>query len=88
MNNAAIVRRAPLVSYLLFAGVILAFVAYPVANGLSHGPAAGVSFAVLFAVGCVWQLFTVYYHGQRALQWLLLCIYVSGLGFFLYSVLA
>ena len=68
MNTTGIVRKAPLVSCLLFIGAVPAFLAYPVFNAVSHGRAASSVFCALFLVGFAWQCFTLYHHPRRVLQ--------------------
>ncbi len=79
-----IIRKAPLVSYVLFVAVLLGCLSYPVLNASSLGAGANATLLVPFGIAFAWQLFTVYHHGSRVLQWVLLCFYVCALALFAY----
>ena len=88
MNTAGIIRRLPLVSYLLFPLVLISFLAFPIFNAVSYGHASGAVAVILFGLGFVWQIFTVYYHRQRVLPWLFLGAYACALILYVVMVVA
>ncbi len=77
-----------MVAILLFVGVLLTVLAYPALNAVSMRNTANAIFSTILAVAFIWQLFTVYHHGQRVLQWLLLSLYLGILGMMIYGALA
>jgi len=78
MNTSGVIRRLPLVSYLILPLVVLSFLSFPVFNAISYGRLSGALTVTLFGIGFVWQIVTVYHHRQRVLPWLLLAVYFSA----------